>query len=112
MIKKSILLSMGKNTTSGGAIMTPSSGSEKAFNGFNHGKGQIDFKVIGQSRPLVQLLPTSIHLKEEGAVDGGPSVAIVMQDSLGTAAFGQLSLNMWNEGLKDIGYKIVKDDDC
>ena len=91
--------------------MTPSSGSEKAFNGFNHGKGQIDFRVIGQSKPLMQLLPTSIHLKEDGAINGA-SVAIVMTDSLGTAAFGQLSLNMWNEGLKDIGYKIVKDDDC
>ncbi len=110
MKKKFILLSMEKNTLSGGgAIMTPSSGSEKEkpFKGFNHGKGLIDPTTFLAHTNVVQALPTSIHLKEDGAKDGGPSVAIVME-SRGGAAFGQLSLKMWNEGLKDIGYKIVK----
>ena len=93
--------------------MTPSSGSEKEkpFKGFNHGKGKISINLasLARNKNLVQAIPTSIHLKENGAKDGGPSVAIVMESRGGTA-FGQLSLEMWNEGLKDIGYKIVRDD--
>lgn len=74
----------------------------KPFIGINHGTGPI--KLVG---PVVELRPTEIHLKEDGDVEDNPSVAIVLGDK-DFLVFGQLSLKMWNEGLKDIGYKIVK----
>lgn len=78
-------------------------GKTKPFIGINHGTGPI--KLVG---PSTELRPTEIHLKEDGAVGDKPSVAIVMRDIFGEFVMGQLSLEMWNEGLKDIGYKIVK----
>ena len=75
----------------------------KPFIGINHGTGPI--KLMG---PVTEMLPTEIHLKEDGAIGDTPSVAIVMDDFSNPVVFGQLSLKMWNEGLKDIGYKIVK----
>ena len=75
----------------------------RPFIGIKDGKGPI--KLMG---PIIELLPTEIHLKEDGDVDGNPSVAIVMSNEVAKIVVGQLSLKMWNEGLKDIGYKIVK----
>lgn len=75
----------------------------KPFIGINHGTGPI--KLSG---PVLELRPTEIHLKEDGAVGDTPSVAIVMSNLSKRFVMGQLSLKMWNEGLKDIGYKIVK----
>ena len=74
----------------------------KPFIGINHGLGSI--KLTG---PIREFLPTEIHLKENGDTEDNPSVAIVMKAS-DISVVGQLSLKMWNEGLKDIGYKIVK----
>ena len=75
----------------------------RPFIGIKDGTGPI--KLMG---PIKELLPTEIHLKEDGDVDGNPSVAIVMSDERAKIVFGQLSLKMWNGGLKDIGYKIVR----
>ena len=74
----------------------------KPFMGINHGLDSIKF-----TGPIREFLPTEIHLKEDGDIEDNPSVAIVMKAS-DISVFGQLSLKMWNEGLKDIGYKIVK----
>lgn len=77
----------------------------KDFIGINHGKKVIE---IGSEFRIVQLKPTEIHLREDGDIDNNPSVAIVMENAFGPIAFGQLSLKMWNEGLADVGYEIVK----
>lgn len=74
----------------------------KPFIGINHGLDKINLIVPGR-----ELLPVEIHLKENGDLEDNPSVAIVMKGT-DISVFGQLSLKMWNEGLKDIGYKIVK----
>lgn len=75
----------------------------KAFKGINHGKRKIEFS----DKPLIEMIPTEIHLKEDGDTDDNPSMAIVMGNKFGHLVYGQLSLKMWNEGLADIGYKIV-----
>ena len=78
---------------------------EKEFKAFNHGKGKI---IIGEEVASFEAMPIEIHLKEDGAVDDTPSFAIVMRSRIGTNIIGQISLKMLNEGLADIGYKMVK----
>ena len=78
---------------------------EKDFKGFNHGKGKI---VIDKPVKLIFMKPTEIHLKENGSIKDQPSLAIVMERPMTAAAVGEISLEMFNEGLADIGYKIVK----
>ena len=77
----------------------------RPFIGINHGKGQIDLNHLDNTD---EFLPIEIHMREDGTTDNKPSVAIVLKDGGGRHVYGQLSLKMWNEGLKDIGYKIVK----
>ena len=77
----------------------------KPFIGINHGKNQINLSHMNNTD---EFLPIEIHMKEDGTIDDKPSVAIVMKDGGGQHVYGQLSLKMWNEGLKDIGYKIVR----
>ncbi len=86
--------------------MSDSTEKPKAFIGINHGKGNIDIK----HDLVAQLLPIEIHLKENGTLDDKPSFAIVLSSMVKSlpVVVGQLSLKMWNEGLKDIGYEIKK----
>lgn len=78
---------------------------EKPFIGINVGNGPIKMPPTAY-----ELRPTKIYLKEDGARNNGPSVAILYEHPLHLQApvVGQLSIEMWNEGLKDIGYKLVK----
>lgn len=78
----------------------------KPFRGINHGKDDIDLTHLDY--PPVEFKPIEIHLKENGSITDEPSIAIVMQRPEGFAVVGQLSIKMWNEGLADIGYEIVK----
>ena len=79
---------------------------KKEFKGFNHGKGQI---VFDNYSTITQLKPVEVHLKEDGTLNDGPSLAIVFAfPGLDVATFGQISLEMFNQGLADIGYKIEK----
>jgi hypothetical protein len=80
---------------------------EKFVKGTNVGTDKIILK--GYST-IVEVRPVEIFLKEDGAIGDKPSFAIVMTGLMGTAVFGQLSLETWNEALKDVGYKIVKDE--
>lgn len=78
----------------------------KPFKGTNVGTGAIDVSL----RPLMyELRPVEIYLKEDGALDNGASFAIVMEHPkhLVSPVIGQLSLKMFNEGLAEVGYKIV-----
>ena len=79
----------------------------KAFNGFNHGKDQIDIKHLGQT---IRMRPVEIHLKEDGSITDQPSLAIVMSTTFPNtpAVVGEISVEMLNKGLADIGYELVK----
>ena len=81
----------------------------KDFNCYNHGTNQID--VIKHS-PIERYKfrigrPIEMHLKENGSKDDKPSFAIVIELSNGNRIIGEISLQMLNEGLKDIGYKLL-----
>lgn len=80
---------------------------DKPFKGVKHGKGQIDLKHLGDS---VELRPVEIHMKEDGGLDDQPVFVIVMVGTryIPMAVYGQITLDMLNGGLKEIGYKIVK----
>ena len=83
----------------------------KAFVGINHGKGKIDLtkhNSDGRFNNVTEMKPIEIHLKEDGSVKDEPSFAIVMKNVFGAVVYGQISLEMLNEGLADIGYKIIK----
>lgn len=82
----------------------------KPFKGVNWGKKQIKLY------DAFEMLPVEIHLKEDGAIGDRPSFCIVMSsrhpdginpDVTLPCVFGQISLDMLNDGLKDIGYKVV-----
>jgi hypothetical protein len=80
----------------------------KDFIGINVGTNQFDMSRFPH---IHQFLPTEIQLKEDGSKTDGPSFCIVMQqakDSTVCAVLGQISLEMLNDGLADIGYEIVK----
>lgn len=77
----------------------------KDFIGINHGTGKIDIRDKGLS---TQFKPVEIHLKEDGALGDKPSFAFVLTSPGKITVIGQLSLEMWNEGLADIGYELVK----
>ena len=50
--------------------------------------------------------PVEIHLKEDGSKANEPSFCIVMTDFNNQVA-GEISLEMLNDGLADIGYEII-----
>lgn len=81
---------------------------EKPFKAVNHGKKQIDLLHLGLN--AIELRPTEIHLRENGAVDEAPSFCIVLTDQAKIfhhhPVYGQISLDMLNEGLKELGYEI------
>lgn len=76
----------------------------KEFRGINHGREKIGISVGPQ---FVEMKPTVIHLKEDGTLTDEPSLCIEMERG-SAKAFGQISLKMFNDGLEDIGYKLVK----
>jgi hypothetical protein len=83
--------------------------SEKPFKGFNHGKNHI--VIEGPPGKTMHFLkPIEIHLKEDGSLKNEPSFAIVMDSKDYGMALGEISLEMFNDGLRDIGYKIIKVD--
>lgn len=82
------------------------------FTGFNVGKNRIDvghYSDINYSA-MFELRPVELYLKEDGAKGDKPSFAITMIDPRNHAApiIGELSLEMWNKGLSEVGYEIVK----
>lgn len=80
--------------------------ANKDFRAFNHGTNQIDLRGLN----VVQILkPVAIHLKEDGSIEDKESITIVMEDVFfSNFTVGEISLKMLNEGLKDIGYQLVK----
>lgn len=78
---------------------------DEPFRGINHGTEKIDLTHLG--RPVRELRPTEVHLKENGALGEKPSLCFVLDDGL-IPVVGQISVSMLNKGLADIGYKLVK----
>jgi len=85
--------------------MSDNEEKKKEFQAFDHGTGKID---LSQHQHLIQMKPVEIHHKEDGTKDDKPSFAIVMTSPVMDPVVGQISLEMLNEGLEDIGYKIEK----
>jgi len=78
----------------------------KDFIGISWGTKNIDFR---NKQTAMEMVPIEVHLKEDGTKDNGPSLCIVMGlKVLDLQAYGQISIEMFNEGLKDIGYKLIK----
>jgi hypothetical protein len=71
----------------------------------NWGKAQINIKGYGNS--LLESKPEEFHLKEDGAKDGSPSLAIVMTGPV-VDVVGQISIKMLAEALNELGYKLEK----
>lgn len=78
----------------------------KDFKGKNWVTGRIR---IEKDKEVLILKLTEIHLKENGSLKNEPSFAIVMENPpFHFKCVGEISLEMFNEGLADIGYKIIK----
>lgn len=83
--------------------------SEKPFKGIGHGINHI--VINGEPGKVMHFYkPIEIHLKENGSLKNEPSFAIVMDSEVHGMALGEISLEMFNDGLRDIGYKIIKID--
>lgn len=76
------------------------------FKGFNHGKNKIDLSKFNLHH-VVAMMPTEIHLKENGSFDGKESFTIVFEKPF-QVVVGEITLQMLNQGLSDIGYEIIK----
>lgn len=79
--------------------------TEKPFKGFNHGKGLVDLRKHGK---MQMMMPIEIHLKEDGSFKNEPTLTMVMIQLDTTPVCGEISLEMLNDGLNDIGYEIVR----
>jgi hypothetical protein len=78
----------------------------KPFKGINHGTGKLDLTHL---RNALEVRPVEIHLKEDGSKENKPSFCLVMMHpDLPVWIVGQLSLAMFNDGLRDIGYEMRK----
>jgi len=94
---------------------------DKPFKAFDHGTGQIDLRH--HEVKMLELRPLEIHHKSNGTITGGPVFGIVMgipksdispeeriipEVKNAPMIYGQISLEMLNEGLEELGYKIIK----
>lgn len=79
---------------------------EKPFKGIDHGTKPIDLTHL-DFRVSAEYMPIEIHHKINGAKGEKPSFCIVGKQYI-NSAYMQISLEMLNEGLKEIGYKITK----
>lgn len=78
---------------------------EKAFKSYDHRKGKID---LTHHKSIITMRPTEIHHKEDGSKTDEPSFCIVMTSPFSPTVAGEISLEMLNDGLSDIGYEIVR----
>ncbi len=80
---------------------------QKPFQGIDHGTKKIDLGHLFKGNKSTYIgRPTEIHHKADGAIGDKPSFCIVMVGHTAVMA-GEISLNMLNDGLNDIGYEIV-----
>jgi hypothetical protein len=65
----------------------------------------LDVKVYGH---MQNTCPVELHHLPNGAINNGPSFCIVSVDMNDNFYMGQISVDMLNKGLEEVGYKIVK----
>lgn len=78
---------------------------EKSFQSFDHGKGKID---LTHHQSIITMRPVEIHHKADGSRKDEPSFCIVMASPFSPTVAGEISLEMLNVGLSEIGYEIVR----
>lgn len=79
----------------------------ETFTGIDCGKGKVDFRQAPV--PHYEMRPVEIYHKIDGSIDYAPTFTIVMFNPIQNfSVFGQVTLNMLNEGLEQIGYRLVK----
>ena len=82
-------------------------GDKEPFKGFDWGTGQI--KIDVGSKNYHTMMPREIHHKSDGSVKNEPSFCFLLTSPLEDfVVTSQISLEMLNKGLNDIGYEIVK----
>lgn len=80
------------------------------FKIINHGNGPINLTHFNPKN-IVEMRPTELHFKENGSLENKPSFALVFEMPWSFAApivYGQISLQMLNDGLRELGYEITK----
>lgn len=78
---------------------------KKAFKAIDVGNGTI---VVSGYGNVQQMLPVEIHHKADGSITNKPSFCIVMTAPFKQTVCGQISLEMLNAALSDIGYELIK----
>jgi len=62
---------------------------------------------------LLRLMPIELHHKSNGSRENEPSFCIIMAGNRlehTPCVIGEISLKMLNEGMKELGYNIVKNE--
>jgi hypothetical protein len=73
---------------------------------YNHGKGEIEIKK--RKGLIAEYRPVELHLKENGSMTDKPSLAIVSVNFNENMIISQVSLEMLNNCMKELGYQITK----
>jgi hypothetical protein len=83
---------------------------KKEFTAENVGTGPISInsREYGLVAGVMNIMPVKLFLKEDGAKDNGPVIALFNLAPGGLGLVCQISLKMLNEGLADIGYELIK----
>lgn len=76
----------------------------KPFVGISVGTGQID--LTKYEGVMVQMKPVAVYHKSDGDLNNKDSLCIVMSAPDKIHVCGQISVEMFNDGLKDIGWKL------
>jgi hypothetical protein len=77
----------------------------KSFKAFDWGTGKFDLR--SHKEPMRMMLPIEIHATTNGSIKDEPAFIIIMTDRV-VSVYGAISLEMLNDGLADIGYKVIK----
>ena len=77
------------------------------FMAVNHEKGIIKLG-LSQFTDVQQGKPVEIHFKDDGSVDNKPSLCLVIMTETTSCVYGQISLEMLNNAIEQVGYKLIK----
>ena len=81
---------------------------KKDFRGVRHKESPI---IIGvNDKKVTNVIPVEVHLIPNGTLTDQPALAFLSVDRDQYCYIGQISVKMLNEGLQEIGYKLIKDE--
>ncbi len=79
---------------------------KKDFTAFNWGEHKVDFSKY---KHIAEMKPVELHMRQDGSLLDDPSFAILMKHPVSPlVVYGEISLQMFNDGLADIGYEMKK----